>query len=149
MISASRKNGQDGITTLLLVLVSCHVPFITFPNTRIWLWSYTVIKHSDYPLSILYNYFAWQRSRHSYWPRARGLRGRSSITVGLKNFHFSVWSRPALGPTQPPIQCVPRAISQGENYRAVVLTIHLQLVPMSSKREYIYPLPLSSSWSSA
>jgi hypothetical protein len=27
----------------------------------------------------------------------------------VKNFQFSTWSRPALGPTQPPIQCVPEA----------------------------------------
>jgi hypothetical protein len=30
-----------------------------------------------------------------------------------KNFHFSMSSRPALGPTQPPIQWVPRVLSPG------------------------------------
>jgi hypothetical protein len=33
--------------------------------------------------------------------------------VGFKNFLFSSLSRPALGPTQPPIQWVPRALSAG------------------------------------
>jgi hypothetical protein len=33
------------------------------------------------------------------------------ILVGVKNFHFSILSRPALGTTQPPIQRVPRALS--------------------------------------
>jgi hypothetical protein len=32
---------------------------------------------------------------------------------GGKNFHFSVSSRPTLGPTQPPIQWVPAALSPG------------------------------------
>jgi hypothetical protein len=32
---------------------------------------------------------------------------------GGKNFHFSISSRPALGPTQPPIQWVPGALSSG------------------------------------
>jgi hypothetical protein len=30
-----------------------------------------------------------------------------------KNFHFSMSSKLTLGPTQPPIQCVPGAISPG------------------------------------
>jgi hypothetical protein len=31
----------------------------------------------------------------------------------VKNFHFSISSRPALGSTQPPIQWVPGALSPG------------------------------------
>jgi hypothetical protein len=32
---------------------------------------------------------------------------------GVKNFHFSISSRPALGSTQPPIKWVPGALSRG------------------------------------
>jgi hypothetical protein len=32
---------------------------------------------------------------------------------GVKNFHFSMLSRPALGSTQPPIHWVPGALSRG------------------------------------
>jgi hypothetical protein len=41
----------------------------------------------------------------------RGVRVR--VPVGVKNFLFSTASRPALGPTQPPIQWVPGALSPG------------------------------------
>jgi hypothetical protein len=43
--------------------------------------------------------------------RAERPRGRSSSPGRLKNFLFSTSSRPALRPTQPPIQCVPEALS--------------------------------------
>jgi hypothetical protein len=40
-------------------------------------------------------------------------RGRSSSPSRIKNFLFSTSSRPLLGPTQPPIQWVPCALSPG------------------------------------
>jgi hypothetical protein len=39
--------------------------------------------------------------------------GRSSSSGRVKNFHFSMLSRPALGFTQPPIQWVPETLSRG------------------------------------
>jgi hypothetical protein len=42
-----------------------------------------------------------------------GLDGRGSIPSRDKIFLFYVTSRPAVGPTQPPIQCVPGAVSPG------------------------------------
>jgi hypothetical protein len=45
--------------------------------------------------------------------RAGCARGRSSSPGRVKNFYFSISSRQALGSTQPPIQCVPRALSPG------------------------------------
>jgi hypothetical protein len=50
------------------------------------------------------------------------------VPVGVKNFLFSKSSRLALWSTQPPIQWVPGALSQGYSGRGVKLTIHLQLV---------------------
>jgi hypothetical protein len=45
---------------------------------------------------------------------------------------FSHTSRPALGPTQPPVQWVP-GLSRGESGRGVMLTIHPLLAPGSRK----------------
>jgi hypothetical protein len=44
---------------------------------------------------------------------ARGVRVLALSPSGAKNFLFSMWSRPALGPTQPPIQWVPGVLSPG------------------------------------
>jgi hypothetical protein len=51
-------------------------------------------------------------------------------TAGAKD--FSSVSRPALGPTQPSIQCVPGVLSPGvKRGRGVMLTTHPHLVPRS------------------
>jgi hypothetical protein len=44
---------------------------------------------------------------------ARRQRGRYSSPGRVKNFLFSMSSRPTLGPTQPPIQRVPGVLSPG------------------------------------
>jgi hypothetical protein len=54
-----------------------------------------------------------QCSQYSNWLRDGPLWGRSSNPCRVKNFHFSMLSRLALGPTQPPIQWVPGALSPG------------------------------------
>jgi hypothetical protein len=59
----------------------------------------------------------------------------------VKDFHVSMSSRPALRPTQPPIQSVPEFLSP----RGVKLTTHLQLVPRSRKHGFIHPHPHTSS----
>jgi hypothetical protein len=43
-------------------------------------------------------------SRYRDWLSAGGPKDRSSAPGMVKNFHFSVSSRPALGSTQPPVQ---------------------------------------------
>jgi hypothetical protein len=51
--------------------------------------------------------------RYSDWLRAGRSRGRSSSLSTVKNFDFSTSSRPALLPTQPPIQWIPGSLSPG------------------------------------
>jgi hypothetical protein len=85
-----------------------------------------------------------ERSRYSDWLRAGRRKSRSSSPGRVKNFVFSTSSRPALGPTQPPIQWVPGIFPRG-----VKLTTHLKLVPRSRKRGSIHPLPHTPSWRSA
>jgi hypothetical protein len=53
-----------------------------------------------------------------------GLDSRDSIPDRSKIFLLSIASRPAVKPTQPPIQWVPRALSL-----EVKLITHLHLVP--------------------
>jgi hypothetical protein len=52
-----------------------------------------------------------QLSWYSDWLQSGRPKGRSSRTGGGKNFRSSMSSRPALGPTQLPIQWVPGALS--------------------------------------
>jgi hypothetical protein len=59
-----------------------------------------------------YNYIVLSRDSPD-WLRAGRLRGRGSSPGRVKNFHFSMSSRPALGSTQPPIQWSPGALSRG------------------------------------
>jgi hypothetical protein len=55
-----------------------------------------------------------QHSRYSDWLRAGRQWGWSPSPGRVMNFLFSTSSRPALGPTQPPIQWVPVATSRGK-----------------------------------
>jgi hypothetical protein len=60
----------------------------------------------------------------------RAIRVRSP--AGAKGFPLSSVSRPALGPTQPPVQWVPGVLSPGLKCgRNVMLTTHPHLVPRS------------------
>jgi hypothetical protein len=52
-------------------------------------------------------------SRYSDWLLAGRPRGRSSSPGRGKNFLISTSSRPVLGPTEPPIQWVPRVMRPG------------------------------------
>jgi hypothetical protein len=80
-------------------------------------------------------------SRYIDWLRL-GDQSRS------KNFQFSMLARPALGPTQPPIQWVPGALFPGAKCRVMNL-ISDQLEPRSRKRGSIHPIPHTSSWRNA
>jgi hypothetical protein len=54
-----------------------------------------------------------QLSRYNDCLRARRPKGPNSSPGRDKNFLFSMSSRPTLGPTQPPIQWLPRVLSRG------------------------------------
>jgi hypothetical protein len=61
--------------------------------------------------------------------RAIGVRS----PAGAKDFSIASLSRPALGPTQPPVQWVPGVLSPGlKRGLGVTLTTHPHLVPRSS-----------------
>jgi hypothetical protein len=52
--------------------------------------------------------------------------------AGAGDFPLASVSRPALGPTQPPVPWVPRVLSPGvKRGRGVMLTTHPHLVPRS------------------
>jgi hypothetical protein len=67
------------------------------------------------------------RSRYSDSLWAGWQKGRISNPGIIKTFLFSTLSRSVLEPTQPPIQCVGWALSQGVKRPGVKLTTHLQL----------------------
>jgi hypothetical protein len=71
------------------------------------------------------------------WLRARWQRSRSSSPSRIKTFLFSMSSRPVLGPTQPPIQWVPRDLSPGVK-RPGREADHSSLASAEVKKMWIY-----------
>jgi hypothetical protein len=66
--------------------------------------------------------------------------GRSSSPGRVKNFLFSTSSTPALGPTQPPIQWVRRALSSGVK-RPGREADHSPPISAEVKKMWIYTSP--------
>jgi hypothetical protein len=66
------------------------------------------------------------------------------VPVGSRIFFKS--SRPFLWPAQPPIQCVPGALSPGVKRPGREADIHLQLVSRSTKGGSIHPLLHAPTW---
>jgi hypothetical protein len=76
----------------------------------------------------------------------RGFESRQ----GLGFYLFTTASRPVLGPTQPPIQWVPRALSLAVKRPGRETDhSHLHPVPKSRMRGSIPPLPNTPSWRGA
>jgi hypothetical protein len=76
--------------------------------------------------------------------RAIGVRS----PAGAKIFSLTSMSRPALGPTQSPVQWVPGVLSPGvKRGRGVTLTTHHHLVPRSEmSRSYTSTPPQEPAW---
>jgi hypothetical protein len=88
-------------------------------------------------------------AQYSVWLRARRPGDRGSIPGrGKRIFSLTSVSRPALGPTQPPVQWVPGVLSPGvKRDGGVTLTTHPHLVPRSRlSRSYISSPPQAPSW---
>jgi hypothetical protein len=71
-----------------------------------------------------------------------GLGGRGLIAAGARFFSFFLASRAVLGPTQPPIQWVPRVLSPWESGQGMKLTTHLHLVLRSRMMELYLHSPI-------
>jgi hypothetical protein len=61
-----------------------------------------------------------------------------STPNGKEIFLFSIMSRPALGPTQPPIQWVPRAVSLRVKRPPACLLVLAELISSTLKTEAIF-----------
>jgi len=86
------------------------------------------------------------RVAQSEWKLGYGLNNWD-LTLGRVNmgfFLFTTVSRPVLGPTQPPVQWIPGALSLGVK-RPGREADHLHLVPRSRMRGAIPPLPNTPS----
>jgi hypothetical protein len=65
------------------------------------------------PAARSYSGYVLAVSQDSDWLRTGRTMHRGSSPGRVKNFLFSTSSRPALRPTQPPIQCVPGFLPRG------------------------------------
>jgi hypothetical protein len=74
--------------------------------------------------------------------RSSTISGCTSIKTRVKNFLFSVSSRPALGPPNLLSNGYRGLFPRGWSGRGVKLTTHFQLVPRSRKFWSLHPLPI-------
>jgi hypothetical protein len=109
----------------------------------------SVFTHEVFLLLNCHVYEPGERSRYSVWLLAGRPRGRSSSPGGIKNFHFSISFRPALGSTQLLSNGYQGLFPRGWSGRGVKLTTHLQLVPRWRKYGSTHPLPRTPSWRGA
>jgi hypothetical protein len=90
-----------------------------------------------------------QHSPYSDWLQARPSQGQSLSPGTIKKFLFSMSSRPVLGPTQPPIQWEPGALSPGVK-RPGREVDHSPLTSAKVNKTWLYTsTPHTPSWHSA
>jgi hypothetical protein len=100
------------VSSFVLYLFLLRVPEFSFLYliASIFLWNFSqfvlhILCCVDYfEVYVLHFALFTPPSRYSDWLRAGRLRGRGSSPGRVKNFRFSMSSKPALGSTQPPIQ---------------------------------------------
>jgi hypothetical protein len=113
--------------TLFITVASFHVP----PDSSFEFWFDNASWPEPRKLS---QYSVWLRAGQSWFDPRQGQR----------IFLLAPASRPALGPTQPPIQWVPGVLSAGvKRGRGVTLTTHPHLVPrLIMSRSYTSSPPI-------
>jgi hypothetical protein len=89
---------KSGRNWLLLRSVSETICIITTREPVLWILKSSTNNCSDSSIFL-------------YWLRASTMWGQSSIPDRTKNFRFSIFSKPALRPTQSHIKWVPASIS--------------------------------------
>jgi hypothetical protein len=114
-------------TSVRLAGLRLEIRIQDLPNTKEVYW----------PVGNDFRMFCTQINRHTHIKNSVWLRtGRLKFDPrqGQRIFLLAPTSRSALGPTQPPMQWVPGALSPGvKRGRDVTLTTHPHLVPRLSK----------------
>jgi hypothetical protein len=128
LLQHGRKAGRLIHRFIIVGKLPPCVPQISLVSSFKTVWSYSL------GMSVLW---AGYLSRYSDWLRVR----RSGIESRWGR-NFPHLSRPALGPTQPPVQWVPWSFLGVKSGRGVNLTPHSLLVPWSRKSRAISLLPL-------
>jgi hypothetical protein len=106
---------MSGFDVFCLTITSKEILFIEMP------FSIQIQEDAKLPLSIYLSYVR-QRSRYSGWLRAGRPEDRSSSPGRVKNFLFSIASRPTLGSTQLPTQWIRELFHKEESGWSVKLT---------------------------
>jgi hypothetical protein len=97
-------------------------------------------------MNIYYNLFSFPTDHSRFLCIQWGLYSYFCVLF-IYIFPLSSVSRPALGPTQPPVQWVPGVLSTGvKRGRGVTLTIHHLVTRSGMSRSYTSSPPLAPSW---
>ena len=124
----------QGVSASVFVLLCVHV-IGTLNHEQVPFCFDTFCWSCDHVIMVVLQ--AWQLSRYSDWLRAGGSGDRIPVGGGRELPHLS---RPALGPTQPPVQWVPGLFPGVKCGRGVLLTTH-PLLALRSWKSRAIPLP--------